>query len=390
MSEHKAKVQGTRMEIWNRGLGDLVNEFSKEYQRDILVKNSGGRANRPYCGTRLVVAFYSYPNIDTEDHFDVECLKNVNNVDFRRPTTTFKGDGGGVSIRDINGTKLAEHIESTLYIFPELLFSRFELNDEDIADRLNIINYILEAYFIQTTKSMEEYEEWVAGKRSEILAKVRSDYVKLCELRSEVGLSIIDGEISSLNRDLEDLRKEFLSLARRRLDLIEEKDKKQKELENEELDNYEDEYNKLTSLKFLQSVCVNLGEEYPLSVITEPIFIESSGYDAKAYRFSLGRFKINIRPYRSVGSDREFDLSKIRIVSVDAPVSGKVHPHVNSNGNCCFGNIMGSIVSLWKENQFMVLIQVMVQFLQSYSPSTGPFHHIADWPGELIEEESDG
>ena len=67
-------------------------------------------------------------------------------------------------------------------------------------------------------------------------------------------------------------------------------------------------------------------------------------------------------------------------------VDGYFHPHVNSDGNPCLGNIGGSLAQLLGEGEHAQAITLLLEFLRSYNPDN-PYVRLERWDPDWEDED---
>ena len=97
-------------------------------------------------------------------------------------------------------------------------------------------------------------------------------------------------------------------------------------------------------------------------------------YEDKNRKRNLGDFEIRI----ALSSDA---TDKVKVKSKRIR-SGTQHPHVNSNGNCCRGNIRGSALKACADLNIRVLVEFVLLLLTTIYPSS-----VYSQPDELINRE---
>jgi len=77
----------------------------------------------------------------------------------------------------------------------------------------------------------------------------------------------------------------------------------------------------------------------------------------------------------------------VRFKNLTREIGGHAHPHVETNGSPCLGNIKECMPHMLGSNQFGAAILVAIQYLKSYTYSEGgkPYVVINQWPKKVIE-----
>jgi hypothetical protein len=123
------------------------------------------------------------------------------------------------------------------------------------------------------------------------------------------------------------------------------------------------EFQKLLEHPLIEKVSVDTS----IIVRTRMIYIR---YDRQ--RYEIGRFVIRLNP----DTQRVSFENLTRVVFFDCQ-----HPHIK-NRIPCWGNIGPTVAQLFRERQYIALVHVCLQFLQSYVRDVGhgPFCEITYWP----------
>ena len=110
-----------------------------------------------------------------------------------------------------------------------------------------------------------------------------------------------------------------------------------------------------------------------LQAVTAPVEIIWNGG-----RYEMGCYRINL-PF---GTDRLGIMPESGCTDVD----GYPHPHVNSDGNPCLGNIGGSLAQLLGEGEHAQAIALLLEFLRSYNPDN-PYIRLERWDPDWEDED---
>jgi len=111
------------------------------------------------------------------------------------------------------------------------------------------------------------------------------------------------------------------------------------------------EFDHLSKIAKVKKIEVNDGN---ISVFTE--YLHSQPVKILDNRkVDLGEFRIDI----------DTQNRRIRIFNLTRKVEGSYHPHINSSGEACFGNIKDQIHKLLADAQYEILIDVLMQYLVS-------------------------
>ena len=110
-----------------------------------------------------------------------------------------------------------------------------------------------------------------------------------------------------------------------------------------------------------------------IEAITPPIHIKHNGFD-----YFIGKFRIWI----------DLESEVINFSNLDGTVQGHPHPHIDTDGNACWGNIESDISRLLAESDAYGLLVLCMEFLRSYFPDN-PFLKIEHWDPNYSEEEEE-
>ena len=116
-------------------------------------------------------------------------------------------------------------------------------------------------------------------------------------------------------------------------------------------------------------------DERELRAFTDHIEVCWNGVD-----YDLGKFEIRI-PLQE-------GTLLIHQKNPDRIVDGFPHPHVNSQGVPCLGNITGTVGELMGEAQYFQLVTLLLEFLRSYNEDY-PYLRIEHWDPDWEDEDED-
>jgi hypothetical protein len=111
-----------------------------------------------------------------------------------------------------------------------------------------------------------------------------------------------------------------------------------------------------------------------IKAFTGPVSIEYQGHE-----FPLGCYEIAIS-----------NACDVKIEALEEhPDASFPHPHVAEDGYPCLGNISATLPSLLASMRIAEALQLIYEFLSSYSPETGPYEKIShfDPTGSFVDEE---
>lgn len=170
----------------------------------------------------------------------------------------------------------------------------------------------------------------------------------------------LEDELRNLRNRIQSLISELAQAVSQEKKLLKELDnlaKLEKEVEKEAMETFE-QLQKIDGIKKLEI------ENSELVVETDKICINHKGKE-----HYVGRFQIRI----------DLEKKMIRIFNLNRRLAcGHHHPHVESDGIPCWGNIAVAVAKLLGDYNLPVLLSLIIQFLRSYDPG-GAYHEIKDW-----------
>lgn len=103
-----------------------------------------------------------------------------------------------------------------------------------------------------------------------------------------------------------------------------------------------------------------------LVIVTDDVDIEHMRTGEKRW---LGRFKIT------------HDLRSMMITfeNLDNPRGGRPHPHVDSDGNACFGQLASTVAKIFKDGDLLLLFEHELVYLESFNEDDDYGRYAAYW-----------
>lgn len=206
---------------------------------------------------------------------------------------------------------------------------------------------------------------------AEKIAKLREQFIQIsCQPRQEI--------IRRVAQQMSDLDKTILVHQRELIVRIRELEVKRLEFAAMQIKPSEErkgtEFDNLLLHPDIENIEL---EGYRIIVTTKPIKIE---YDGELY--FIGRCVIYLDTNGSQGY-------VLRFKNLDQNIQGHAHPHVETNGVPCLGNIKECIPQMVGANQFAAVINVAIQYLKSYTHGDGyqPYSYLSYWPKIKREKE---
>ena len=218
------------------------------------------------------------------------------------------------------------------------------------------------------SKSLEDFEE--VGRndsyillrlKADIHARAKADFITLCNARYQEDIRSMEHTISEYASRIGEYERAIMDLInnrkrdRGRLEAL-----KKTQVPSAE---YERQFDQILKINMIEDVDVRNGR---VSFDTKTVFIE---HDDEIYE--IGKLRISINTNQGA--------SGISVSNLTHTEMCHAHPHVSSNGVCCFGNLGLGITKMITEHEFSAVMNVMIQFLTSYNHED-PYHHIENWP----------
>ena len=256
--------------------------------------------------------------------------------------------GQGVVVFDDTGWPVAEIVnENNLYIFHDICH-------EGTNHELQIYQRILEEVVSEFSLSPEEKAERQQKLAEERRRKSRERYIAECSKRFEKTVKGTKKKIETGHREIEELQKRLT----RKIRETRGAERKLEQLNasaDSQLENYGKEFDSLSAVPGVEDVQVSDGV---IKVFTEHIYITPDGYSDT---FDIGKFRMEIYTSGANGGIRFFNITR--------KGSGNGynihHPHVNSSGSPCLGNIKELVSQLIGEYEYSAVAQLGLQYLKS-------------------------
>jgi len=268
----------------------------------------------------------------------------------------FLPSGQGVAIVDSEtGWAVGELVGNNLFIHHDLCHHG---TDREIQIFRRLCEEVVAEFTLSPEKKRERQRQISERERQ----RSREAYVRECGRRLQSTIEATRKSIEEARRTIRDCQKQITQAVRSEAGLR----KKLEELLSSSASaekQFADEFDKLLQAPGVSSVRVADGV---VQVFTDQVYIE---YDGRTY--DIGKFRLDIYTSGGNGGVRAFNLSR--------KSAGFHHPHIDGDGECCFGNIADGVAKLIGEYQYSVLVQVMVQFLRSVNPD-GWYTSIEGWP----------
>jgi hypothetical protein len=212
-----------------------------------------------------------------------------------------------------------------------LLDQKRELEEKELKEWLGSMDDLLAQRIQNTADKISDTQEEIDGIR----ARLRESYRNLDSLKDTLAY-----------------RKKFSHMAWRK----------------KEVDDYK-------SCKHLipESYCSISFKPGSIEAVTDRIEIEYNGGS-----YVIGRFVVTVDIIRS----------EIVFRNMENKIDGFHHPHVNTDGTPCWGNLEGDAIKLLTQDDYCALLVIAIELLRSYNPHN-PFIRIENWDPDWSDEEDE-
>lgn len=390
MGENGLKVykMGDGVRNWDK-LHPVIRMFANSINKNVCVTNAGLEATDP--------------NQDTETFHIRFCSNATGGIRQAGGITTAygyllaSGQRGGLQpsnllpvIKDQHGTSLAEVDENTLYILFDLPHTDFDdtpiILEKILRDSLGLIcnptEFVMaiaaydEAKKEQNAKEdllRKKLEKKEAALRKKMALNSSAKYVELCRECQLKHVANAKKSVAQYADAIEQAQIRLTELVREQKGWLADLNHRGDDLELSTKE-YALEFEKLAEIPGVETALVD-GE--CLEIYTKNITLP---FKDKTY--DIGKFKIVIN--MRLGSVKGRNLTR-QIKKPSAPDANSYnHPFINAGGDCCFGNIVDSVNKLFGEYQYGIAVNIIMQWLESYDDTGGPFCPVERWP--LVEE----
>ena len=274
-------------------------------------------------------------------------------------------EGRGAVIRDEDGVPVAQVIGNVICTLMDGMITGQERWRHETL--VAILHDAVAEALRQTGRHGDDDSAAVAWRES--LGHHREKYVEISSRRSTT-------RKSALEKEVENQRALVIKAGKAITKALQNQRVAEKELDaflqttwNEEKDRLRNEFDQLTSSKYVLSV---LPCDEGIEVYTRTIFVAHLG---KRYR--VGRFRISL--YGNGG------INIVNVANAQKCNNGYEHPHIKTGGAPCFGNIQESLGKLMADRQYAVVVNMLYRYLESYNPHRG-VADINDWKEASNEE----
>jgi hypothetical protein len=253
----------------------------------------------------------------------------------------------GESIKDTNGDVIAEIVENNLYILNNLP----RVSGDNVT---RIFERIMSAYFAIRKQPESLISKIKMGfKKTLPTNSARRQFINGCTSLIDINVSAMERTVEKCDYELSVCNQSIVNYSRER-DITLQKLEPMKISRTKREEWADKEYDTLCAIPHIKNVEM---ENNVLKLYTDLIKIT---YNDVLY--NMGEYKIEIYTDGSNEGVRVFNLTKQR--------EGLQHPHIHRNGHCCLGNIAQGVGKLVAEYEYTVLAQLIVNYLQTYNPSS--------------------
>lgn len=351
--EYQVTAKTSNLEAWKYFLPVLQN-FASVIKKNIDVYNPHGSTKaKSRAKTKLSIYFFSTP-VNTERTKIIEAF-NIALINGGAQSAVTPS-GRGFPIKDNTGTTIAEIVdENNLYIL-------FDLPHDSRSESAKILEIILKKYLDFINLKGEDAKKW---KKKQALQKIKEDedrYIKACIRRKSNMLENQKRKLEQTELELSKVSERFVDLLRTQeeisesISLFETKNKEAQEV-------FLKEFRNLKSIKDVETVDVN---DTHLIIKTKMIEIVVG---TRVYK--IGKFEISIPFSGKINQLKFHNCTKI--------YDGYHHPHINSWGTACLGNISHGVAKYIAQYEFAAVAQVLINYLQNFN-SSDCYRHATCWP----------
>lgn len=260
----------------------------------------------------------------------------------------------GESIKDDGGRIIAEIVGNNLYIL-------FDLPHTGGNGVTEIFTKIMKEFYQLKGKTKDEIDTFLSTIQKAIAKTSRRQFVNSCDELFRINIEQLQSHVEARQDEIDIYNKKLVELIRDKDNSMDKLIPLQTSMkEREKWANKE--FDALMATPKVIDVVVN-GKI--IHIFTDRIDVK---YNGVVYR--IGKFRLDIYTDGSNEGVRAFNLTNSK--------GSLGHPHIRSDGHCCLGNISEGVTKLIAEYQYVVLTQLMLNFLQSYS-DVNPYGSIKHW-----------
>ncbi len=353
-----ANVSGA-LDYWST-IQSTLEEYAERLGKTIYVSYSNRGSAVPPSGhqDRIYVRILSSP-VDSYERSDTneEKISSMFGLDiggcyYILPTNS------GYAIKSTEGDIVAEVVGNTLYIL---------IGIEGGTNSPAIIGKIV-AEYLRIEGNHREKKRLLEEAQKRIASQTEDNFVNLHRQTAKSKLQDIQSSLRSVKERIEHLGRELTQAVRKHSELTEEEAFLRSLLED---DSKRDEVAaKLKAMLGIPGVVDVQVSRHTVSVFTDTIIIRHT--DGKFYE--IGEFRIDM----CVKNGRE--SIKLHNLANRNTENCHYHPHIDTEGGCCFGNISSNVYELLGEYEFYGLTVLLMTFLSSCNLPDAYCSDITKWP----------
>ena len=340
----------------------------------IDVYNMGGKYHTHTVGNTHRLVFFL--NASSKNNGETQAIEPAITIgDEITPfNVVLQPSGEGIIIVDANGVPIAEYIDKAEEGGQHIVNVLFDVFSHDAPVNRKAFEFILTelervAFFPKTLRN-----SWVHSQEKDRLTKRFTDRIKDAQTRNmradKERMERMQHEIENYQREMKNRYDNVIRL-RAQVELAEKQLKDVDEKLIKELDN-------IVAHEKIKDMHIKDGK---FIVYTELMHFY---HDQNGDKYRLGNMRIEIDPANT--SIRFFSDNNRRGYWRDSP-----HPHVNSEGSACLGNVGGTIAELSSQMEIYALVMVGIDFLENINTSDPAGRSYSAWDkvdeeGNVIEE----
>ncbi len=251
------------------------------------------------------------------------------------------------------------------------LYIHFDACHHGYDDELYIFKKILESTSQLLCMSEDEWKKLQEEEVEAMRKRSKKAYVEECQKRMEKTIRGTTEVIATKEREIPELQARLVRSIRE-LSGLKGKLAQLEQAKGDRVPTYEAEFESLMKVPGVLDVQAGDGV---INVFTEHIYVTPDEYPDETY--DIGKFRMEINTSGRNGGLRFFNLTpKGRGGNYNIH-----HPHVNSSGEPCLGNIKEMVATLIGEYEYSALAQVGLQYLKSVNMSDSAGEGIRSyWP----------
>ena len=303
------------------------------------------------------------------------------NYDFRRFNSLFgyesldgriyacnpSDDESRRDICDEAGNVAASVIEGAVHIY----WSWFRYLDHDWAGEV-LARILREAFAALAERSAKEVEDLESNSWRNALDANRDQYVRMCLVRLSEEQESLSRQIKECDSKINEAGKTINEQVRRRHALNQRLMHIQVDELDKEKENLAREFDQLAGAPCVTAV---RAKNDRIEVDTRTVYMKHEGET-----YQIGRFTMFIN------NDGKVRFSSRDNTHNNTVRGGCLHPHIDSHGRPCLGNITETVATMTAQRQYAAVVNLLFRYLESYNPSS-PYSNIRNW-AKMPKEQS--